>query len=106
MAFEYEDVLKDKLSRLRVVSDDLDKLSKEKDELRAQVKKWMELMELIDHNVTDSDGFPWSLKITSSERKSVGDWDKLKSVLSQEQWDLLIKITNTTTFTARKVKTK
>jgi len=103
---EYEDILKEKLSKLRGVQLQLDELNKSKDEIRAQAKKWLELAQLREHSLEDSDGFPWRLSLTDSERRSVADWDKLSLLITDDEYASVVKLTDLTTFRVSRVKVK
>ncbi|RLA78151.1 MAG: hypothetical protein DRG78_15785 [Epsilonproteobacteria bacterium] len=106
MALEYEDILKEKLSKLRKLETQLKDLASNKEEVRAQIKKWLELAELREHEVDDTDGYPWKLSISNSSRRSISDWNELALLISEEEWNKLVKVTSTTTFRANRVKVK
>ncbi len=100
----YEDQMRDSLSKLKVIEDQLTILTSQKELLREQLKKWLEVNNLTEYDGFDSDNSQlWRLQTISSTRRSA-NFDYIETVLEPLQLKEAIKYTESSTFRCTKVK--
>jgi len=92
------------LDRLDIVQDEIDSRSLEKDELRAKIRKWMDMHKLADFESYNSDKSRlWRISISDRKRQNV-DKKLLAETVTDEQYDEIVTTSEYETFTVKKVK--
>lgn len=96
--------LKQALDRLEIVNDKMDSLSLEKDELRAKIRKWMDLHGLEDFESLNSNKTKlWQMVIAARKRSNV-DKAKLKELVTPKQYEEVVTESEYEVFTVKQIK--
>lgn len=102
----YLDALKLKLTEFGKVEDELSRLSVMKEELRDQVRKWLDINELTEYETLDgNDGRLWRLSVTQSSRNTV-NVEALKAKVTEAEFNELVSKTEFEVFKCQLVKTR
>lgn len=96
--------LKQALDRLEIVNDKMDSLSLEKDELRAKIRKWMDMHGLDNFESLNSNKTKlWSMIIAERKRQNV-DKAKLKETVTPKQYEDIVTESEYEVFTVKQIK--
>jgi len=103
MALQFEDEMKAKLLEYNTICSKIDELTAEKEKIRDQSKRWLELNNVEEAYTEDVTGQAWKLAKSSSNRRKVLDWGLL-NVLVGDRKDEVIGTSVSNTFKISKVK--
>ncbi len=102
----YEENLKEALTNLGKIEDELTKLNIQKDEIRDQIKKWMEINNLTEYESTDSENAKlWRLTKSTVSRRSV-NYDLLQEHLDADAYNIVVSQSESNVFKCQPVKSR
>lgn len=102
----YEENLKEALSKLGEIEDELTRLNIQKDELRDQIKKWMEINNLTSYETTDSKETKlWRMTTSVISRRSI-NYDLLQEHLDDETYNIVVSNNESSVFKCQPVKSR
>ena len=88
---QYLNDLKEKLTELSSIADQLTKLENQKDIIRTQIDKWLNLNQLDHFEVYDNQNQIWKIWRSTSSRSSISDYMILREVLGKENEHLIVE---------------
>lgn len=102
----YVNELKQKLVELGTIEDEYTKLKVKRDDLRDQVRKWLDINDRTEYETLDASGEQlWRMNVTPSSRSSV-DHDLLKATVTPEQYDQIVTKNEFEVFKCQPVKSR
>ena len=88
---QYLNDLKQKLTELSSIIEEISELENKKDIIRTQIDKWLNLNQTDHFEVYDNQNQIWKIWRSTSSRNSIADYMILKEVLGKENDHLIIE---------------
>lgn len=101
----YVDDLRQALTQLGEADDELSIAKNKKELLREKIRMWLDMNGLREFEIMDAtDAKLWRMTITDGTRRSA-DFDVLSNLLTPQQFEDAVKVSETQTFKCQPVKT-
>ncbi len=102
----YEQDMQKSLIEYGKICENIDELTEHKNKIRDSLIRWMEINKLTEHETVDgNDDQLWKLSQNITRRVNI-DKDKLRHLISEEQYDSITTHTESKTFKCVKIKKK
>lgn len=100
--YQFVDQLVTKLTQYNNIDKQITELASQKEEIRSQIERWLDLHQISLFETTDLHNQLWKISKSTSTRNRVLDYEILKRVLPEEHKGLVVQ-SESETFMVKKI---